>query len=258
MGRKVNISIITVCLNSEKTISKAIESVLSQQFSGLEYIIVDGGSTDRTLEIVEKYKAQHSGVAFKIISEPDDGIYDAMNKGIRQAQGELVGIINSDDWYEPGCFRIVWDEYQKQTDKKTILYGAMNIYRDGKLKEILFSSHEFLREKMITHPTCFVAKVVYESIGGFNIKYRLAADYDFLLLAYDKNINFVGIKHVLANFAIGGASISKKLEKEEIRIQYRHGIHSKVEYISRMCIYYIKLGLFNIKQLVRKATGTGK
>lgn len=258
MAEDINISIITVCFNSAQTIAKTLESVLSQDFDGLEYVIVDGGSTDGTLEIIDRYKSRYAESTFKVISEPDEGIYDAMNKGISLARGKLIGIINSDDWYEPECFNRVWNEYQASGNKDAVFYGAMNIYRNGKLEEIIYSSHEFLREKMIAHPTCFVAKSVYETIGVFDCRYKLAADYDFLLRAYDNKVRFVGIKHILANFTRGGASASRKLEKDERKIQYRHGIHSRTEHVLRMGIYYVKESMFYIKVLIRKITKTEK
>ena len=102
-------SIITVCLNSEKTVERTINSVLNQTFNDVEYIIIDGGSTDNTLNIIESYEEQIT----TIISEPDKGLYYAMNKGLALAKGRLIGIINSDDWYEPNTLDLVYQEYLK-------------------------------------------------------------------------------------------------------------------------------------------------
>ena len=99
----MKISVITVCFNSEKTIARTIESVINQHYSDLEYIIIDGGSKDKTVEIINKYRNELS----YFISEPDQGISDAFNKGIRVASGDIIGIINSDDWYENGTFKLV-------------------------------------------------------------------------------------------------------------------------------------------------------
>ena len=99
----MKISIITVCLNSKRTIEQTIQSVIGQAHDNCEYIVIDGGSTDGTLEILKKY----DGSISTIISEPDEGIYDAMNKGIALATGDIIGILNSDDWYEPGIFKLV-------------------------------------------------------------------------------------------------------------------------------------------------------
>ena len=99
----MKVSIITICFNSEAVIRKTIESVLNQTYTDIEYIIIDGASKDKTVEIAESYRLslEGKGITFNVYSEPDKGIYDAMNKGINKATGELVGLINSGDWYEP-------------------------------------------------------------------------------------------------------------------------------------------------------------
>ena len=116
----MKISIITVAYNSEKTIAKTIESVLGQQAAPekpfqIEYLIIDGSSSDRTVEVAEGYRAkmEEKGICYRIVSEPDRGIYDAMNKGIRLAEGEIIGIINSDDWYEPDALKTVVETFEE-------------------------------------------------------------------------------------------------------------------------------------------------
>ncbi len=123
----MKISVITVCFNSEKTIARTIESVINQHYSDLEYIIIDGGSKDKTVEIINKYRNELS----YFISEPDQGISDAFNKGIRVATGDIIGIINSDDWYENGIFKLV-NEMFLQNKEIDVLVGALRYWDDKK------------------------------------------------------------------------------------------------------------------------------
>ena len=165
--KNICVSIITVCFNSEKTIERTIKSVLEQTYKKLEYIIVDGKSTDKTLEIVEKYRPLFKG-RMKVISEPDQGIYDAMNKGICNASGELIGIINSDDYYETDTVENVVAA-MKDEDYQ-ILYGMLRVIKENEdTRVIVMPKHENLENEMLAHPTCFVTKKVYSDFGIYDI-----------------------------------------------------------------------------------------
>ncbi|MCI9658891.1 MAG: glycosyltransferase [Lachnospiraceae bacterium] len=198
-------SIITVCLNSEKTIEKTIQSVIEQEYSDCEYIIIDGGSKDRTLDIIEKYKKD---IAI-IISEPDNGIYDAMNKGIALASGEVIGIINSDDWYELYVFEKVKKCFQ--ISDAEIIYGCLRTISDENISKILVPENiEKLRYEMaIPHPTIFVKKDIYRKYGMFCLEYMIAADYELILRFYTKGVKFYGSNDIFANFRTGGISVQK-------------------------------------------------
>lgn len=198
----MKISVITVCLNSEKTIEKTIQSVVSQENCDYEYIIVDGMSTDGTLEIIEKYRGKISVV----MSEPDSGIYDAMNKGISMATGDIIGIINSDDWYEPGAFALV-EKCFRDTNAE-VVYGKMNLVdANGQIGVRIPGDIEEIRYIMkISHPTVFVKKSIYQEHGSFRLKYKLAADYELLLRFYTKGVKFQYLERILANFRLGGLS----------------------------------------------------
>ncbi len=200
MDRKL--SIITVCLNSEATIEQTIESVLVQKDENVEYIIVDGNSTDRTLDIVDKYRKDIE----IIISEPDCGIYDAMNKGISLAKGEIIGIINSDDWYEPGAFKSIRKTFLNSG--ADIVYGKMNLVSEnGNFEQLVPMDIEKLRYEMeIPHPTAFVKKNIYEKFGLFSMQYKIAADYDLMLRYYTNGVKFAYRNEILANFRWGGVS----------------------------------------------------
>lgn len=199
----MKISIITVCLNSENTIEKTIQSVLSQQYDDFEYIIIDGKSTDKTLEIIKKYSDEIS----IIVSEPDYGIYDAMNKGIALANGDIIGIINSDDWYESGVFDVV-NKCFVESDAE-VIYGNLNLINDDGYDRTLVPTDikKIWYEMEIPHPTVFVKQEVYQKYGVFSLKYKIAADYELMLRYYSSGVKFVYLNQTLANFRMDGISI---------------------------------------------------
>lgn len=173
------VSIITVVFNGEKYLEKTISSVLGQSYKNIEYIIIDGGSTDNTLNIIHKYDAQISNW----ISEPDKGLYDAMNKGIRLAHGEIIGIINSDDYYELNAVEEIVKEYKKNPSKRIFHGDRIDIHPDGSLKTKHFhpSALKFKYYGMTyNHPSMFVHRKIYEK-GVFNPNLRIFSDYEFVL-----------------------------------------------------------------------------
>lgn len=186
----MKISIITVVYNNEKTIAQAIESVLSQQYEHIEYIIVDGSSTDNTLNIVRQYESQIS----KIISEPDGGIYDAMNKGIKISTGDVIGILNSDDLYaHKDVLKQVAEQFSLDKDLD-ILYGNLVYVKADDTDKVVrkwnsspFYDNYFERGHVPPHPTVFLRKKIYDEAGLFDTKYKLAADYEFLLRIFKKH-----------------------------------------------------------------------
>ena len=198
----MKISIITVCLNSASTIEQTIESVLVQKDKDVEYVIVDGGSTDGTLEIINKYR----NVIDIVISEPDNGIYDAMNKGISLAQGDIIGIINSDDWYEQEIFEQVRETFS--VSDAGVVYGKMNLISENGDSQLLIPTDiEKLRYEMeIPHSTVFIKKNIYEEYGLFSLEYKIAADYELMLRYYSRGVKFVYLNEILANFRLGGMS----------------------------------------------------
>lgn len=214
-NQDVKVSIITVCYNSETTIEKTIESVINQTYPNIEYIIVDGESKDKTLTIINTYLERYND-RIKCISERDEGIYDAMNKGIKMATGQLIGIINSDDYYELDAVEHIvsaWNGNGMQ-----ILYGLMRKLINGKEDSVLLLSHELLEDRMICHPSCFVTSDVYKKIGMFDKKYQSVADYDFMLRAFrSKEVSFKPVYEILANFNAGGISGSWIGYKENLK-----------------------------------------
>lgn len=207
----MKISIITVCLNSGKTIEKTIQSVIYQDGVDYEYIIIDGKSTDGTLEVISQYKDKIS----LVISETDEGIYDAMNKGIALASGDVIGILNADDWYEPDALKEA--ERCFQDPRTEAIYGNMNlVYENGEIETIIPGDIEKIRYQMeMPHPTVFIRRGIYEKYGTFEKKYKIAADYDLVLRLYVKGVNFQYRNKVLVNFLLGGISTQKEEEAEE-------------------------------------------
>jgi glycosyltransferase involved in cell wall biosynthesis len=201
----MKISIITPSFNSEKTIEKTINSVIKQphQFP-LEYIIIDGGSTDRTCEIIKKYSDDIN----IFISEPDNGAYDAMNKGINFASGDIIGIINSDDWYNNGAIQLVEQEFTNPNID--ILYSPIdNYYQNEYIATFVPGDLEKLPIRFtLNHPSCFIKKSAYNLVGLYNTQYKIAADYDLILRFFLSNLKFHLIDTPLAAYSLNGMSSS--------------------------------------------------
>ncbi len=208
----MKISIITVCYNSEKYIRFAIESVLNQTYENIEYIIVDGKSTDGTVDILKSYESLFNG-RMRWISEKDSGIYDAMNKGIAMATGDVVGILNSDDFYAKGS--VIEKVAQCFQDKNVdAVYGDLLYVHAENSDRILrywksgrYKKNAFMWGWMPPHPTVFVKKEVYEKYGDFNTDFSSAADYEFLLrVIHKEQIKLTYLPEILVKMRIGGES----------------------------------------------------
>ena len=204
------VTIITVVFNGEKYLEQTIQSVINQNYDNVEYVIIDGGSTDGTVDIIRKYEDKID----YWVSEPDGGLYYAMNKGIQLATGELIGLINSDDFYNDGTISKVTDQYvNPQKLRSVIISGA--IFRtdsQGNIKIRLYTSHKSLEEQIewrmpLHHPATFVSCDVYKTIGAFNTKYKIAGDYDFIYRAFhSRKVKFLIIDDFLTSMRLGGLS----------------------------------------------------
>jgi len=233
-------TIITVCYNSVQTIAQTIESVLNQSINDLEYLIIDGGSTDGTIELVKEYEPRFSG-RLTFISEKDKGIFDAMNKGLKMAKGKLIGIINSDDWYDRSTLQLVEEQYNIQK-KEGVYYGLLMNYIGDRLYYAAGYHHNFLHENIVSHPTCFISNSIYRQYGNFDLQYRLAADYDLILRFHQNKVPFFFIPHVLAHFRLGGSTDKYKIKSktEAFQILYRHGYHTKLRYYKCLISSYLQ------------------
>ncbi len=220
------ISVITVVYNSVDTLEQTIKSVLAQTYKSIQYIVIDGGSTDGSIDIIKKYADKLS----YWISEKDSGIYDAMNKGLQQANGELISILNSDDWYEEGTVLKIVEAYHQYPDDD-IFHGLLRFF-NAKGEPDLICGHfsNFLDRGMIEHPTCFIKKNLYNNVGQFDLRYKSAADYDWTLRARKVNAKFHLIPFVLTNFRRGGMSDSYYGFSEELLIKKRNGLISSFKY----------------------------
>lgn len=234
-------SIITVVFNGEKTLQHTIDSVLSQSFTNFEYIIVDGGSTDNTLNLIK----QNTHPSLRWISEPDSGIYDAFNKGIKMAKGKLIGIINSDDWYEPEAFSLIKNAYDSDSISH-VYYGLARFWNsDRRLIAVQGYTDLFLENGMISHPTCFVKKETYNSISTFDTSYKIAADYNLMLTLKKANCKFHFMEIVLANFCEGGISTinTYNVRKETLQVRYQHKLISYRSYKLGILLLWIRKNL---------------
>jgi glycosyltransferase len=205
----MKVSVITGALNSSNTIEDSIRSVLNQSYKDIEHIIIDGGSTDGTLDIIYRYKDKIA----KVISEPDNGIYDALNKGIRLASGDIVGILHSDDFYaHDRIIEKVVDIFQRENVDSC--YGDLEyISRENPYRVIRYwkvspySQGKFENGWQLPHPTFFVKKWVYDKYGCFNTDFKISADYELMLRFLIKyRITTQYIPEVLIKMRIGGLS----------------------------------------------------
>lgn len=242
------VSIITVCYNSQKHLEQTIQSVVNQTYAPIEYILIDGKSTDQTVAIIERYARQFPD-QIKYVSEPDSGIYNAMNKGIRMATGELIGIINSDDWYETDAVERVVKAYQ-QTGP-AIYHGIQRTFLDEQEAFLIQTHASQLPKGNIEHPTCFVPAAFYKTYGLFSEKYRFVSDYELMLRFLKNRVSFVPLNAILSNFRQGGASHRPDAVWENLELWYENGILSRQQYLT--WLYKDKLKVYT-KRLTGRAS----
>lgn len=234
-------SIITVCFNSEKTIERTLQSVLNQNFKEYEYIIVDGGSGDGTVNLIRRYEPLFEG-RMRWISQPDQGIYDAMNKGIGMAEGQLIGMVNSDDYYEEDALLKVSQAYKGE--EYQVIYGLLRTLSEGKEVMVYLKNHEFLHQDMIAHPASFVTRKVYEKYGGYSLEYPYSADYELMLrIKEQKEVVFTEIYEILSNFTLDGASGSVRAYRDTLRLRHKYHLIDNGKYWTQMLKSWVALKL---------------
>ncbi|MFI5218784.1 MAG: glycosyltransferase family 2 protein [Bacteroidia bacterium] len=206
----MKISIITITYNSQHTVEDTIKSVVEQDYPDVEYIVIDGKSKDGTLAIVDKYKNRVS----KIISEKDHGLYDALNKGIKNATGDVVGLLHSDDLYsDKKVISKIANLFKKDSELQAVYADLVFVSRTN-LDKVLrtwksgeYEEDAFLKGWMPPHPTFFVKRDCYEKFGYFNIKLKLSADYELMLRMIHKNkIKIAYLPETIVKMRMGGVS----------------------------------------------------
>ena len=252
----MTISIITATYNSAKTLEKTLGSVLSQTYKDIDYWIIDGGSKDKTLDIVKKYEPLFGG-RMHWVSEPDKGIYDAMNKGLKLATGDVVGLLNSDDYYTSNN---VLAKIVDSIEGYDAVYGDVHFVNDKNMDNVVryYSSKSFrpwlLRFGLMpAHPSFYARREVYEKSGYYALDYKIASDYDMMVRLFMKTK--IKAKYIPMDFVtmrLGGVSTNNwknrlVITKEDIKACRRHGIYTNGFMISMK--YFKKI--FELRTLKR-------
>ncbi|MCD8176745.1 MAG: glycosyltransferase [Tannerellaceae bacterium] len=254
----MKISLITVTYNSDKTLADTIESVLNQTYTDIEYIIVDGNSTDKTVDLIKVYEPLFHG-RMKWVSEKDKGLYDAMNKGIKLASGDVVGIINSDDFYHRSN---VIEHVAKvmQDNNVDVVFGDVRFVNPDDLNRTkrYYSSGKFVVNKfrfgfMPAHPTFFTYKSYFEKFGYYKLDYKIAADFELLVrFLYTYRLCFKYIPLDIMKMRLGGVSTASLksnliMNREIIRACKENNIWTCMPIV--MLKYFVKVfELFNTKE----------
>ena len=249
-------SIVTICFNSEKTIERTIKSVLAQAYQDYEYIIIDGGSHDQTIEIIKRYESSFNG-KLTWVSEQDKGIYDAFNKGCRLANGEFIWIVNSDDWIESDALFKLAPIARKHKGDFCILVARMYFHlKDGSKRESPLTTMQRIEtcakkySMGIAHPASVYSKFVYEEVGLYDDRYYISGDIDhYLRCVRNKKIKFVPINEFITNMSDGGISNVFNFRKvnHDWNIRYKKFSKNRFEYVINILISnyrYIKNYLY--------------
>lgn len=245
MMKRSKITVVTVCYNSEDYIETTIKSVLSQNYDNLEYIVIDGGSKDTTMDIVNKYVDKIS----LIVSEPDNGIYDAMNKGLNKASGDWIFFLNTGDvFYNNDTIqKISFDEYLNNENVAAIV-GHINVCKNGKIYERkrgipFYQNTKTFKNMGFSHQGVFV-KTRIARLNGFDMRYKLCADYAMMTSIYNKGYKFI-LTEIPISIIYGdaGASASNRAlqMKEEAKVcNCENNFHFKLIYYYRLFKLYVK------------------
>lgn len=256
----MKVSIITASFNRAHTIGDTIESVLKQTYPDIEYWIIDGGSTDGTMNLVRKYEPLFNG-RMHYISKPDRGVYDAMNKGIASSTGDIVGILNSDDFFTSSDIVEKIVDAFKSNEKLDAVYGDIHfISNDNPQKIVRYYSSAIFKPALLrfgfmpAHPSFYAKREIFEKFGTYNLNYKIASDYDMMVrLFYKHRIKYAYLKQDFVTMRTGG--LSTKSWKNRITITYEdvkacrtYGMYTNILLISLKYLYKI----FEFKRILLK------
>jgi glycosyltransferase involved in cell wall biosynthesis len=219
------VSIITVCYNRKNTVAKSIESVLGQDYPNIEYIIIDGNSSDGTKDIIESYSDKIS----KYISEPDNGMYDAINKGLNLATGDLVGLMHSDDvFYDSDVVSKIVSKFENQSETEGVYGNGIYVTNDAAAKLVrnrIGGAYDFDNLKsgwLPLHPTVYLRKSLIEKYGVYDLNFKIASDTEFLLrYLYKHKIKLSYLDDYIVKMRMGGLSTSSSRAIEVLFEDYR-------------------------------------
>jgi len=239
------ISIITVVFNGEKYLEETIQSVINQTYNNIEYIIIDGGSTDGTLDIIKKYENQID----YWVSEKDAGIYDAMNKGLKLSSGEYISFLNADDWYLEDAIK----SSVEALTKSRLDYSISSVKRIpsniiSKPKYPL--NAEMYQGMMYPHIGALIKREVYDSVGLFNTKYKLSADFDLALRIHIKGFKCVYVDTITGIIREGGVSATEHAKFENMLIAISHGRNK----LYAIVLYLLYVGKSKISSIFKRQT----
>ncbi len=235
------VSVITVVFNGHKYLEQTIQSVLNQSYDNVEYIIIDGGSNDGTIDIIRKY--EHATDYW--VSEQDKGIYDAMNKGIDLSCGELIGIINSDDWYDERVIGVAVKAFLSMPGA-SVFHG--DLYRVEQRSGILFRKKPLsmrlpIKGMVLNHPTMFIKASCYRNLGGYDTSFSLSADFELLSRFIAEGVVFYYCKEILAYMRSGGATdgLSRLGRRciESYTIRKRYGYSTMLNFIQSCGMFFV-------------------
>jgi len=254
------ITVITVVFNGEKHLEQAIQSVINQNYNPIEYIVIDGGSTDGTPDIIRKYENRIAAW----ISEPDKGIFDAMNKGIGKASGEFIGMLNADDWYEPDILGKVKEKITGLEEIENRVIYCDHYWCDEELspgnKVGRKAGMKYWKGMTISHQSMFVHRSVYEKLGLYHLEYRYASDYEFFLRMIKAGVVFEKIPGYGVNFRKGGTGdryMNRSITEVSRIVRRYFGAFSK-EYGLFLATNRLPSMLGNARRLLTKLIGKEK
>lgn len=227
----LNFTVVTVVFNAESVIKKTMESVLKQSYAPYEYIIIDGKSSDRTLEFVNEFsqKFEEKNIKFRVISEKDSGIYNAMNKGIKLAEGDFISFLNAGDWYEDNALEIVNDFYNQEAFELT--YGGLHyINPNGTVTNKFSRLDKFpISSRNWNHPSMFLKREIYQKYG-FDEQFRAYADFNLYLKLRKDGTKIRVMDKIIANFVADGVSTNTSIKKVLYRAKEKYEAYRNNKY----------------------------